>query len=101
MSRVGPVSLLLAAAACSASPAAPRAATSPGAASLSSPGAVAATSRTTEWVFGYSVRGRPLRVWQLGDPAAARRLLVVGVIHGDEPAGQAIALNLLRQGVPN
>ncbi len=38
-------------------------------------------------VFGASVRGRPLVAWNRGDPAAARRLLVIGLIHGDEPAG--------------
>lgn len=85
--------LLLAAAACTrAQPQAFR----PHAAAPSPPAHRAVTS----WVYGTSLRGRPLRVWQLGDPHAPRRVLVVGVIHGDETAGYRIALALLHASVP-
>lgn len=41
--------------------------------------------------LGRSVRGRPIRAIVLGDPNAARPLLVVGCIHGNETAGIAVA----------
>jgi protein MpaA len=37
------------------------------------------------------VLGRPIYVTELGDRRSARRLLVVGCIHGDEAAGIAVA----------
>jgi murein peptide amidase A len=40
------------------------------------------------------VRGTPLRAVRVGDPAAPRTLLVVGCIHGDECAGQAVTRRL-------
>src|SRR5205823_4293967 len=36
--------------------------------------------------LGRSVQGRPITAVEFGDPGAQRRLLVVGCIHGDEPA---------------
>jgi murein peptide amidase A len=45
-------------------------------------------------VFGHSVRGRPLVAVRIGDPSASRTALVVGNIHGDEPAGITIAQTL-------
>jgi N-acetylmuramoyl-L-alanine amidase len=44
--------------------------------------------------YGESAEGRPLRVERAGDPAAAVRLLVVGSIHGNEPAGHAVIARL-------
>lgn len=44
--------------------------------------------------IGYSVRHRPIRVHIVGDPAARRRILVVGCTHGDERAGLAITRRL-------
>ena len=44
-----------------------------------------------EVVLGRSEQGRPIVAWETGDPNARRRLLVVGCIHGNEPAGIAIA----------
>ena len=52
----------------------------------------ALVSRTT--TFGYSVRGRPLTVTEVGNPASAHRVLVVGSIHGNELAGDQIAAEL-------
>jgi protein MpaA len=42
-------------------------------------------------VLGHSVQGRPIRAFEVGDPASRRRILIVGCIHGNEPAGIAIA----------
>lgn len=50
-----------------------------------------------EAVLGRSVEGRAIRLTRLGDPDAARRVLVVGVIHGNEPAGGAV-IRALRRG---
>jgi hypothetical protein len=46
--------------------------------------------------YGESAEGRPLRVVRAGDPAAPVRLLVVGSIHGNEPAGHAVIARLRR-----
>jgi protein MpaA len=51
-------------------------------------------------VIGHSVQGRPLRAVELGDPSSARRVLVVGCIHGDECAGLAV-VGLLRRSQPS
>jgi protein MpaA len=44
--------------------------------------------------IGRSVDGRPIRGYRVGDPTAARRLLVVGCVHGNETAGEAITRRL-------
>jgi protein MpaA len=46
-------------------------------------------------VIGRSVQGRPINVVRIGDPAAPRKVLVVGMIHGDEPEGRKV-VDLLR-----
>jgi protein MpaA len=51
-------------------------------------------------VIGRSVRGRPIIATELGDPDEPARALVVGVIHGDETAGGAIARRLERAPPP-
>ena len=52
-------------------------------------------------VFGHSVDGRPLVAWAYGSDHAARRILVVGCIHGNECAGLAITSALRRRPVPH
>jgi protein MpaA len=52
------------------------------------------------FLLGRSVRGRPIQATELGDPGAARKLLVVGVIHGNETAGRAVARALVTVGAP-
>jgi murein peptide amidase A len=47
------------------------------------------------------VRHRPIVAIELGDPDSPRRALVVGCIHGDEPAGIAVAAALARGAVPS
>jgi murein endopeptidase len=49
--------------------------------------------------LGESRDGRPIYAYRLGNPAA-RKLLVVGSIHGDEPAGMAVTRRLLRVSPP-
>jgi N-acetylmuramoyl-L-alanine amidase/Zinc carboxypeptidase len=44
--------------------------------------------------YGTSIEGRPLEVERVGDPGAAVRVLVVGSIHGNEPAGHAVVRRL-------
>jgi murein peptide amidase A len=55
----------------------------------------AANSPVRRLVLGRSVEGRPIVAFEVGDPDAARRELVVGCIHGDEKAGVAIAGRLV------
>src|SRR5690349_5974568 len=50
--------------------------------------------RTT---LGHSVRGRTIEAVHLRSPGARRGVLVVGCIHGNEPAGIAIARRLDRE----
>ena len=45
---------------------------------------------------GKSVRGRGIRALRIGTKGAARRVLVVGSIHGDERAGHAVIRELRR-----
>jgi protein MpaA len=47
-------------------------------------------------VIGRSVQGRPITLARIGDPAAPRKVLVVGCIHGNEPAGRGIVADLVR-----
>lgn len=59
--------------------------------------AQAAVNSTT--TFGFSVRGRPLMVTEIGNPASRHRVLIVGCIHGSECSGIAIT-TALRAAVP-
>jgi protein MpaA len=45
--------------------------------------------------IGYSARHRSIAAVDIGDPGQPRRMLVVGCIHGNEPAGIAIARRLI------
>jgi protein MpaA len=49
-------------------------------------------------LLGRSVEGRKILAVELGDPASARKALVVGLIHGNEPAGIPIIRRLRRLG---
>ncbi len=63
----------------------------------STPGAAA--PRSTR-VFGRSAQGRALSVTTVGDPAAPVRVLVVGCIHGNEPAGVGVVDRLVPASPP-
>jgi protein MpaA len=45
-------------------------------------------------LLGRSVLGRPIQAVAVGQPRATRNVVVVGCIHGDEPAGIAIVRRL-------
>ena len=51
-------------------------------------------SQVLRLVIGRSVEGRPIRGWEVGPPGSRRRVLVVGCVHGNEPAGEAITHRL-------
>ena len=57
---------------------------------------LAAPPEPQQRMLGRSWEGRPIHVARLGDPDAARRVLVVGCIHGNECAGLAVTRQLLR-----
>ena len=63
-------------------------------------GARSARSAPAAVVVGRSVRGRPIEAVRVGDPAAVRKALVFGAVHGDETAGVAIARRLERSAAP-
>jgi protein MpaA len=50
-------------------------------------------------VVGHSVKGRAIVAYERGDPSAPATL-VVGVIHGSEPAGLAVIAQLRRMPLP-
>ena len=52
---------------------------------------------TFQYMLGRSVRGRPIRAVEVGDPAAVTKVLVIGCVHGDECAGTAIAALLAKR----
>jgi protein MpaA len=51
-------------------------------------------------LLGRSVEGRPITAFALGDLDSRYRMLVVGCIHGNEPAGIAVADGLSRVAPP-
>ena len=77
------------AAAAAAAPAAPPAGLPP----------AQATAGQTE-VVGRSAQGRPIRALRVGRPRARVNLLVVGAVHGNELAGQAVVRRLARTRPP-
>lgn len=62
--------------------------------------AAPAEARVRHHVIGRSEQGRPIRAVERGDPAAPRRLLVFGLIHGNETAGRAVARKLAATAPP-
>lgn len=52
-------------------------------------------------VIGHSVEGRPIRATRVGSEAAPFNVLVVGNIHGNEPAGEAIIKRLRKAEPPD
>lgn len=46
-------------------------------------------------MIGHSVRGRPITATLKGDPAAPALVLVIGCVHGNEPAGVRVARRLV------
>ena len=68
------------------------AATAAGPAPGELPPAPAAAGRTQ--VIGHSAQGRPIRAVRVGSPRARVKVLVVGTVHGNEPAGRAVVKRL-------
>lgn len=60
----------------------------------------ATTTQTETRTFGKSVQGRKLTVTTVGDPTAARRVLVFGCIHGNECAGTKVVNHLKKSKPP-
>lgn len=59
----------------------------------------ASTGNLTRHLIGHSVQGRAIYAYERGDPYGPT-VLVVGSIHGNEPAGIAVAKRLLRLPLP-
>jgi murein peptide amidase A len=64
------------------------------AAAVLAPHAAAKPALGTRLLVGHSVHGHPIRARVVGDPAATTRVLVVGCIHGNEKAGEAVTRRL-------
>ena len=62
-------------------------------------GGRASTINLTRQLIGHSVRGRAIYAYESGDPLGST-VLVVGSIHGNEPAGIAVARRLLKTQPP-
>jgi protein MpaA len=52
------------------------------------------------FTIGYSAQHRPIDAVEIGSPSQPNRMLIVGCIHGNEPAGIAIARQILTQAYP-
>jgi hypothetical protein len=59
------------------------------------PDAADAADGLTKKVIGESTKGRPIKAYCLGDPEAKNVYLVLGQMHGDEPAGRLITRDRL------
>jgi hypothetical protein len=57
----------------------------------------AAADPAVRRVLGHSVRGRPIVAVRVGDRSSPRKALLVGNVHGDEPAGTAVTRQILRR----
>jgi protein MpaA len=64
------------------------------AASALCPVAASARELRPPLLLGHSVEGRPIVAYDVGDQASRRKVLVVGCIHGNEPAGVEITQRL-------
>jgi protein MpaA len=60
---------------------------------------VLAVAALASLVIGHSVQGREIRATRVGDEGAAVNVVVVGDVHGDEPAGEAIVAALGKEEV--
>ena len=59
-----------------------------------------ASAEAGQIVIGRSAEGRPIRARLVGNPRARVKILVVGTIHGNEPAGKAVVARLRRARPP-
>ncbi len=59
------------------------------------PGTASAVDGPIKKVVGHSTAGRPIRAFLIGDRQARNRYVVMGQMHGDEPAGPLVVLNRL------
>jgi protein MpaA len=62
--------------------------------------AVVGPAQGRDSVLGRSAEGRPVLLSRVGDAPAERRVLVVGAVHGNEPAGRAVLRELRRGPAP-
>ena len=49
----------------------------------------------TTRLIGRTARGRPIRAWRIGNPRSARKILVIGCVHGTECAGMSVTQRLV------
>ncbi len=68
---------------------APVATAVPGAAAPAQPAVL------SRWIIGYSVRGYPIRAYELGDRRAAHGVVAVGSMHGNEQDGSVLISRLI------
>src|SRR5215210_6280570 len=60
-------------------------------------GAPAAPAQSSGWeTIGRSAQNRPIQAMRVGSPRARVKVLVVGQVHGNEPAGRAVIARLRR-----
>jgi N-acetylmuramoyl-L-alanine amidase len=64
-------------------------------------GPAPAPAQASAWeTIGHSAEGRAIRAMRVGSPRARVKVLVVGVIHGNEQAGRAVVARLRRERPP-
>ena len=72
----------------------PSAAPSQGAVYLTGAGPAAVTAAVERVLLGRSVQGRPIWAYRTGNPSASHVVVVLGQMHGDEPAGVVTARSI-------
>lgn len=66
------------------------------AAGTATPAQAAPGTEARRFTIGKSRVGRPIHAYRIGDPEADNRYLVMGQMHGDEPAGPMVVNRLLK-----
>lgn len=56
---------------------------------------VSASAVVSTRTIGHSVQGRPIVAYRLGSPTAGTKAILIGQMHGDEPAGVLVARSLV------
>jgi protein MpaA len=62
---------------------------------VGAPGEAATTTVNKTWTFGYSVQGRPLKAYRIGDPTSTNVVVLIATMHGNEGGPIRILRNLL------
>ena len=61
---------------------------------------LASAALPAQTTIGHSVEGRPIQAIRIGPATAKVKVMVVGAVHGNEPAGKAVVARLRKAHPP-